>query len=508
MTAKPTQAGLQAVPSRPLRMLGVVRVSTQRDDMISPELQEHKIITYCESHGHRLEPAPDGRPFLYGIDESGSRKKSSWWAKLDHAVELVESGAYDGIVVWKINRAARNRLKWNVTIDRIETAGGVLESATEDFDVTTSAGRFARGVTAEMNAFQAEVIGEGWIETHQARVRAGKPHTGRRRWGYIYDKAQKLHVPHPEQGPVLAELYSRFVGGESMYALARWLNSHGWASPGGVAWSDRALRATLDNGFAAGLFRYRGELHQGIHQPLIDAELWQAYLDARQARRLLPARYERSSYLLSGLVRCARCGYMMAANFVDPGTKLAKNGKRYSAGPPRAVYRCEHGKRSGRCKGGSIQMSLVEAHVYAYLQAEGAEVDRLAAVQAPVDVRRDLLEAEERRLARELEKVDRQLVRLALRDAERPMPAAVYEKARSEIEAQAVELRAAMEAAGRTYRRSPRDRRAAVVQLLAHWEKLPVAGRREALRGLIDCVLVRTGQEPFMRVVDWDRALS
>lgn len=488
---------LRAVPARPRRVLGLVRVSKKRDDTVSPEQQEYLIREKASREGYQLVG------FVYGIDESGSRAKSAWWRKLDEAVAQVEAGEVDGILIWKFSRVARHRLKWNVAVDRVETAGGVLESATEDFDTTTSSGRFARGMTAEMNAFQAELIGEGWVETHERRVRAGLPHTGRRRWGYVYDRAKKVHEPHPEQGPVLADLYRRFVAGESMYALARWMNAHGWPSPGGTAWSDRALRGLLDNGFAAGLFRYRGELHQGVHKPLIDADLWQAYLDARAARRRMPARVERSGYLLSGLVRCARCGGAMAANKIDPGTKLAANGKRYSAGRVKLIYRCERGKATGRCIGGSIKMAVVEEHVLTFVRGLATQVDEKASSKTVVDARRTLLETEERRLRRELEKVDEALVRLALRDAERRMPAAVYARARTELEERAAQLRAAMEDAGRTHRRAPQDRSAEAARLLEEWVELPVAGRREILRGLIDCVLVRTGTEPCLRVVEW-----
>lgn len=495
---------LRAVPAgqdRPRRMLGVVRVSKEREGMASPEQQEHAIRTAAAARGHVLL-----EPLLYGLDESGSQRRSAWWRKLDDAVEQVEQGEADGIIVWKFSRVARQRLKWNVAVDRVESAGGVLESATEDFDTTTSAGRFARGMTAEMNAFQAEMIGEGWIETHERRVRAGLPHTGRRRWGYEYDRVAKIHRPHPEQGPLLAELYRRYVAGESIYALVRWLNAHGWASPAGAGWSYRGLLGLLDNGFAAGLFRYRGELHQGVHEPLIDADLWQAYLDARAARRRLPARVERSAYLLSGLVRCARCGHSMAANKIDPGTKLHKNGKRYSAGRLKLIYRCEHGVGSGLCRGGSIKMAIVEEHVLGYLRELAAEVDQRAAGRVVVDARHALLEQEEKRLARELQKAADALVRLALRDAEQRMPAAIYEKARAELEERRTTLREAMEAAGRTHRRAARDRPAEAAQLLASWDVLPVSGRREILRGLIDCVLVGTGPEPYLRVVEWSEA--
>lgn len=494
---------LSPVPSQPRRVLGVIRVSKERTGMVSPEIQETAIRDYCTARGYVLADVVEG------LDESGSQRRSSWWRRLDDAVAAVEDGTYDGIVVWKFSRAARHRLRWAVALDRVDVAGGVLESATEQFDTTTSAGRFARGMVAEMNAFEAERIGEVWKEAHQRRVSAGLPATGKPKWGYAYDRETKMHVPDPETGPVLASMYRRYVAGESVYALSRWLNAHGYRTLAGGPWSDRTLRRVLDSGFAAGFFLVRGVMHEGRHEPLIDRDLWRAYQDSRAARRVVHPRVERSSYLLAGLIRCARCGGAMVANYVDPGTRLSRRargaaeGKRYSNGRPRMTYRCDRGKATGRCRGGSIQMRVVEEFVLAHVADLAAAVDEDAGTQLVIDTRRTLLEVEEQRLARETAKVEQALIQLAVRDAESPMPRSVYEASREQLEQRGRELAAAAEAIARNRRRSPVDPREEAVRLLEQWDELPVSVRREVLRGLIDCVLVRTG-EGWMRVVAWD----
>ncbi len=149
MTATSRPHRLTAVPDSPRRVIGGIRVSKKRDDMTSPDLQRAAIETYAATHGYLVVD------WVEGVDDSGSQRSSSWWRKLDRAVDRVEAGEVDGIIVWKFSRTARHRLKWAVALDRIESAGGVLESATEQFDTTTSAGRFARGMIAEMNAFEA-----------------------------------------------------------------------------------------------------------------------------------------------------------------------------------------------------------------------------------------------------------------------------------------------------------------------------------------------------------------
>jgi DNA invertase Pin-like site-specific DNA recombinase len=473
---------LASVPDAPPRALGAIRVSKERDGMVSPDVQRVAISDYCAARGYQI----DG--WIEGLDESGSRARSAWWPRLDQAVAAVEAGEYDVIVVWKFSRTARHRLRWAVALDRVGSAGGRLESATEQIDVSTSAGRFTRGMFGEMAAFEAERIGEGWKEAHAKRIRDGKPANGKPRWGYTYDPERKLHVPDPETGPVLADMYRRYVAGESVYQLVRWLNAHGWRTTLGGIWSDRSLRRVLDSGFASGRFMAAGQLHRGVHEALIDDSVWRAYLDARDSRRARPARAVRSQYLLSGLVRCGRCGGAMVA------------GQFGHARSPK--YRCKAGKESGPevCTGGYVMASMLEREVLDWLRelADEAEVARYA--HAAADRQRARAVSEEDRLAREIGRVEESLTRLAVQHAEAPLPAEVYRRARERLDVQLEELSQALDAAARESRAATADPAAAARGLLETWDRRPVEHRREGLRQLLAEVRVWSGR-PRARIV-------
>lgn len=453
--------------------------------MISPEVQRVAIADYAASRGY------DVAGWLEGIDESGSRARSAWWPRLDQAVAAIEAGEYEVLLVWKFSRVARHRLRWAVAIDRVEEAGGRIESATEQVDTTTSTGRFTRGMLAELQAFEAERIGEVWREVHARRVSSGRPANGKPRYGYTYDRDRKVHAPDPVTGPVLAELYRRYIAGESVYTLVRWLNGHGWRTTNSGQWSDRSLRRVLDSGFASGQFRVDGQLHDGVHEPLIDAETWQQYLDARAVRRGRPPRSERSHYLLSGLVRCARCGHPMVA------------GQFGAAMEPK--YRCKTGKEQGpeACRGGYVMQSYLVDHVLAYLRDCAADIDAASSwVEAP-PTHRAVLQVESETVAREMVRTDEALSRLAVNHASDPLPDHVYQQARTELLEQARRLHASHESLQRDLRRAVDDRAEVARDLLASWDHRLVTVRREILRSLIDCVLVTTGRpRAQLRVVE------
>ncbi|WP_460871866.1 recombinase family protein, partial [Nocardioides pakistanensis] len=452
-------------------------MSKERDGMVSPEVQRVAISDYCKARGYVLGGC------LEGLDESGSRARSAWWPRLEQAVAQVEAGAVDVVVVWKYSRVARNRLRWATAVDRVETAGGRIESATEQVDTTTSTGRFTRGMLAELQAFEAERIGEVWREVHARRVRSGRPATGREKYGYRYDRGQQLHVPDPVTGPVLAELYRRYVAGESIYQLVRWMNAHGHRTLDDGLWSDRSLRRVLDSGFASGRFAHLGELVAGVHEPLIDDALWQAYLDARQSRRARPARVERSQYLLSGLVRCGRCGGAMVAG---------QYGARHEP-----KYRCRTGKEQGpeACTGGYVMASFVEGEVLAWLREVADEVEAVAGATSVADARKVTLRSEAERLAREVARVDEALQRLVVQRAESPqLPASVFDAALGELGERRAGLVGALEEAQRAERAAVSDPAAVARGLLEDWWTAPVEHRRELLRSLVDRVEVVTGR--------------
>lgn len=475
---------LRAVPERQVRALGLVRVSREREGMVSPEVQRVAIGDYCAARGYQLLDVREG------LDQSGSRARSAWWPTLDAAVADVEAGEYDVIVTWKFSRIARHRLRWAVAVDRVEEAGGRIESATEQVDTSTSTGRFTRGMLAELQAFEAERIGEIWREVHARRVKSGKPANGKPRFGYRYDLEAKLHVPDPETGPVLADLYRRYVAGESVYALVRWLNGHGWRTTTGGVWSDRSLRRVLDSGFASGRFMAEGTLYDGVHEPLIDSRLWQAYLDARVARRARPARTERSAYLLSGLVRCGRCeGSMVAGQY----------GRRREP-----KYRCKRGQEQGPevCAGGYVMAAYVEREVLGWLAGISGDVDEATAVARESAAVRAATRSEGDRLARQVVRVEEALTRLAVQDAERPLPESVYRSAYDELTGQLVGLQAALEEARRRERGLVEDPAGLAADLLGSWGGRPVEHRREALRKLVCRVVVWTGRpRAIVRVV-------
>ncbi|HEY2644565.1 MAG TPA: recombinase family protein, partial [Galbitalea sp.] len=150
----------------PPRAILYLRQSTYREESISLELQEFEGRAYAARNGYEVVGV-EGDPGISGRT----------WNRpaVQRVMKMIDDGDADVIVLWKWSRLSRSRLDWAVAADRVESAGGRIESATEPIDATTSTGRFARGMMTEFAAFESERIGDVWRESHARRIRNGLP---------------------------------------------------------------------------------------------------------------------------------------------------------------------------------------------------------------------------------------------------------------------------------------------------------------------------------------------
>lgn len=445
-----------------------MRQSTYREESISLELQETACRAHAEREGYDIvaveaDPGISGRTF----DRPAVRR----------VMESITDGVADVIILWKWSRLSRSRKDWAVAADTVEQRGGRIESATEAIDTSTSTGRLARGVMVEFAAFESERVGDVWREAHARRLAEGKPINGKARFGYLYDREKKLHIPDPVAGPVLAEAYRRYVAGESFYALNAWILETGVPPAAGYGprarpWHARTLRRVLDSGFGAGKLLVDGEHRHGAHDPVITEGEWLQYQARRADRRTRP-RTERSQYLLSGMLRCGTC----------------RGAMQYSARPAKESgpqIRCREAIEGRGHAQGITRAVHAENAVMEWLEAAGAG-------DAPLDITPEAPAAGTLPgLERERDKTYEALTRLAMQLAEEAISPEVHARAAARYEARLTGLEADIDSA-RAVAASPQPTPGKVLELVKAWPYLGVVERRTDLRELLDHVSVTPG---------------
>src|SRR4051812_11147063 len=110
------------------RLEGYVRVSSTRGrsgpSFISPALQRERLEAWCGLYDARLVAVHEE------LDESGGRADRPL---LMTAIERVEAGLSDGIIVARLDRFGRSLRDALEHIDRIQAAGGRFVSVQDHF---------------------------------------------------------------------------------------------------------------------------------------------------------------------------------------------------------------------------------------------------------------------------------------------------------------------------------------------------------------------------------------
>ncbi|APD18778.1 serine integrase [Streptomyces phage Raleigh] len=492
--------------------IGYIRVSTWKEEKISPELQRTAIEQWAARTGRRIVD------WIVDLDESGRHFKR----KIMGGIERIERREVRGIAVWRYSRFGRNRTGNAANLARVEAAGGLLESATEPVDASTAIGRFARGMYMEFAAFESDRAGEQWKETHEHRLAAKLPATGRGRFGYIWHRRavpdatapngirlqQERYTLHPDYASVVEELYERKTEEyEGFNALAHWLNEE-LVIPTlrGKAWGVSSVSRYLDSGFAAGLLRthdktcpcgYSSGKRSGcpdnrfIYLPgaqprIITPDQWEAYKEHRKTTKATPPRARKATYPLTGLLRHGYCRHhMSAASYTYKGEQMR--------GRNLVCSRNKHTSKVECPKGINTRRDYVEREVKKWLEREaapGIDASPRLPVQRtePTEDPRARAQRERARLQVDLTKVEKALDRLVMDNALNPekYPADSFARVRDQLAGQRGSIMNAMNELGEVEATPTREEFVPLIaNLIEAWDLMEPIEKNALLRQIV-----------------------
>ena len=121
---------------------------------------------------------------------------------------------------------------------------------------------------------------------------------------------KRVIAPDPVLGPMVGRLFAWFATGEySVKALAQKAYEEGFRfrkSQGKIPVT--TLHKVLRNKIYKGEFEYGGMLYTGVHEPLVNRDVWercQEVLDGRQEKKNRKVKHD---FAFSSLVKCGHCG--------------------------------------------------------------------------------------------------------------------------------------------------------------------------------------------------------
>ncbi len=135
----------------PRRVLGYARISKATDESTSIERQREVIEATCRARGWALAD------IIEDVDVSATKTRLDR-PGLARVREAVTAGRADTVMVWRIDRVARSVSDLAALTEEWAAAGVSLVSATEPFDMTTSAGRMLLQLLGVFAEFEAATI--------------------------------------------------------------------------------------------------------------------------------------------------------------------------------------------------------------------------------------------------------------------------------------------------------------------------------------------------------------
>ena len=221
-------------------------------------------------------------------------------------LKLLNKGSVDGVIMHKIDRAARNPRDWADLGELIER-GVEAHFANESLDLQSRGGRLAADVQAIFAADYIRNLKEEVRKGINGRLRQGLYPWGAP-IGYLNMGGGKPKEIDPHQGPLVRQAFELYATGTfSFETLIAEMAKRGLRTTKGKPLTFNGFTRLLNNPFYYGVISVKGKLFDGIHRPIIRKQLYDRVQFVLRGNRLAGAAHT-NDFSYRRLIRCAHCG--------------------------------------------------------------------------------------------------------------------------------------------------------------------------------------------------------
>ena len=310
---------------------GYVRVSTDKQEELSPDSQEKLLRDYAKSNNIILLEV------FFEIGISG--RKADKRPEFQRMISLAKSSEHpvDVILVWKFSRFARNQeesivykslLKKQHNVDVVSISepliegpfGSLIERIIEWMDEYYSirlSGEVLRGM-------KEKALKEGYQMVPPL--------------GYQATGCGRPFIINEEEFKIVNYMADQFDNKNADFPkIARNINSMGYKTRRGNPFESRSVERILTNPFYYGLVVWNGVSFTGRHEVRFTKERFDMRMDKIQKQFKPHKRRDISScrHWLSGLLKCGSCGASLSyngSNRTSPGFQCYKYSKGVHSG--------------------------------------------------------------------------------------------------------------------------------------------------------------------------------
>lgn len=224
----------------------------------------------------------------------------------------VRARRIDVIVVYKVDRLTRSLADFAKIVEVLDAQGISFVAVTQQFNTTTSMGRLTLNVLLSFAQFEREIAGERIRDKIKASRQKGMWMGGSVPLGYeVKDRALIINDAEADK---VRLIYDQYLALGSVRALAEHLNAEKIRSHHRLTQSGRwigghnitrgSLYGMLRNPIYIGRILHKGATYPGLHEPIIDQQIWDSVQSRLKQNSVEQSRQSRSRHpsLLAGLV--------------------------------------------------------------------------------------------------------------------------------------------------------------------------------------------------------------
>lgn len=325
-----------------------IRVSTDEQKRgYSPDNQIRQAREFAKVHGYHV---------IKAFDDSGiSGRSVSKRVELQDLLKAVNEHPVDAVIIYKIDRFARNLKDFTTIYEDFKIKGITLISISE--------GNLMEGNSLIPNIYAC--VAQWESEVNGQRTRDALAEKFEQGWqpsplyiGYrsIGDKDErKTCEPDPYVAPIIKQLFELYATGSySIVEIQDWLSDKNILSKYGTVISHSVINTILRNPFYYGLIRWHGQSKIGNHEPIINKSLFDTCQYVLAKHRNFLTRKRTHDYLLRGFIFCDDCEQRYTADQHKINSKARNDTIHY--------YHCPKRGRNG-CTAPYVEQEALEKQV-------------------------------------------------------------------------------------------------------------------------------------------------
>jgi DNA invertase Pin-like site-specific DNA recombinase len=284
--ARPHASGTLDPVNAPVSKLARCAIYTRKSTEYNLELAFNSLDAQREAcEAYIRSQAHEGWRLIPGRYDDGAFSGASLERPaLQQLLADVRAGKIDIVLVYKVDRLTRSLADFAKLVELFDAHGVSFVSVTQAFNTSSSMGRLTLNVLLSFAQFERELIGERVRDKIVASKRKGLWVGGPVPLGYA--AVDKKIVVVPTEAEAVRTIFARYLELGSIRTLAQDLDRRGIRSKrrrlsngrttGGGRFGVGALAHLLKNSFYIGEVAYRGEVHRGEHEPILEPALFEA----------------------------------------------------------------------------------------------------------------------------------------------------------------------------------------------------------------------------------------